>query len=785
MMKLSANAVGLIPYAVRTIAVARSPRAAPLIESSRKYSVILLLIFSLLAFSGCSRETKVYDFVENFPLADVQQELTLIDFGTPPARRHLLRGWSVDHKGFGRGLPYVWSVSEKSVLEFFLSEARNTRAVLRCAPFQFPSSPVQTVSIAINGKESLNVTLKPGMHEYEVVLSRHALLAGKNRLEFGYAYVRAPKDVMRSDDPRQLAVAWDYIRFDLTEVPADSQPHAQLQTGKLHIPFGAQVDYFLRLPPKSVFTIDGLTLEETNGGQLHLVRQRDGEEEQIVEMLRQSNNFRAIPLPGDAPKIVRLSFRAVAPAQKSTGPGGVTLVRPAIRIKGSKRDASMWLSSQPSSSGLGSRRSNVVIYLIDALRADHLGCYGYQKPISPHIDAFAKDAILFENSIAQAPWTRSSVASIFTGLYPQTHGVTCLEDALPVEANTLAEILHAASYTTAAFITNGTVGTAFGFDQGFADFFYLRSNRKTRTFHQLADRVNEKVFSWLEEKKGLQHPFFLYVHTTDPHSPYAPPEDYRTKFASSVKQPRLGSLSRLKAVFEGKVSVTKNVVEDLISLYDAEIAHNDHHFGVFLEELKKRGLYEDTLIILVSDHGEEFYERGTWEHQKTLYAELLNIPLIVKFPSGIAFKAKKSSELAQHVDILPMVLDVLGLKIPEHVQGHSLLPSLSSGKQGGRLRKGFSYFNHLGRQGLSVVEGPWKLIRHGKTGAQEHVLELYNHEEDPGEKVNVLERHSVVAEYLLSLMKTHEQGDSGALKPRRAVVDEELREKLKALGYVQ
>jgi arylsulfatase A-like enzyme len=634
--------------------------------------------------------------------------------------------------------------------------------------------------------------LQPKLKEYQIAIPQTALVPGKNRLEFRYAYVGAPADVEKGPkDRRRLAVAWDYIRLDTPR----KQPRADAQSGTLHIPFGAQVDYYFKLAGESILTLDGLTWTGDSRGRLRLILQPAGEREQVLRNLGRSGKFQAVPLTGTAGQIVRLSLGAISPSRNHSDSDGMTLVRPAIRPKEFQQTAQDAPAprAQPSK---GSTRPNIVLYLVDALRADHLGCYGYHKPVSPNIDEFAENATVFENALAQAPWTKPSAASIFTGMYPRTHGVIKRRDALPAEATTLAEILQAEGYNTATFIANGYLGKKFGLHRGFADVVSLPRAR--------SDQINQKVFAWLD-KRGHQQPFFLYIHTLDPHAPYSPPRDFRERFAGAVRQPNLteetrallaslqkryggpievGSVPWMQALHRKRIPVTKILIADLVSLYDAEIASNDHNFGIFLQELRRRRLFEESLIILVSDHGESFYEHGTWEHGENLHREVIHVPLIAKFPSSYtAANATKRRipDLVQQIDILPTILDSLGLVVPENVDGRSLVPLISGKEEKKRQRRAFSYLEVRSWWAGSVIEGAWKLIQHS---GRKSSVQLFNLEEGPGEDKNVFDEHPIVASYLLSLVKAQEQGRQ-TLKPGKAVIDKDLREQLKALGYVQ
>ena len=749
----------------------------------RRLISALFLLGSLLAWNGCSQEVKFkqypvfYDLVENFPQGEVREEVTRIDLASPSARWHVNDGWSTP-EGSGRDIPFVWSLGKKSALRFFLSEARDIKMAFVCAPLRFPGSPTQHVMVAVNGQQIQPVRLDPGFQEYEVILPHRAVVPGENLLEFRYSYARAPREVTKSTDTRRLAVRWNHIRFVKVGNP-DQELRAQTESGRLFIPSGSQVDYYLKLPAQSVVTLEGLTTTGELAGSVHLALQREGEEEQILQNLQESSQFQIVSLPGDSPHLVRLSFR-VAP--QLSGSGGVTLVQPRIRTPRPLERAVADAPYRPPTSANGPKRPNIIIYLVDALRADHLGCYGYQKPVSPHIDAFAQDATLFENAIAQSSWTKASVASLFTGLTPTVHGVHGTEDRLSDKAVTLAETLRAEGYRTAAYMTNSTIREAFGFGQGFDEITHLPKST--------SEEINQRIFPWLQKRREDERPFFLYVHTMDPHGPYSPPQDFRERFAggvkrTGVKQPEVGTTPWLKALRTKKIPVNEDMIEDVISLYDGEIASNDHHFGLFINDLRRRRLYEEAFILFVSDHGEEFGERGTWIHGQTLYKEVLHIPLIVKFPSGSRTDQKRVTELAQHIDIFPTILDLLDLEIPDRMEGRTLLVPFSVRDPKAPPLRAFSHIKLYSRLATaSVIEGPWKLIRRGMLH-RSYALQLYHQEQDPGERKNLIEKYPVRAGYLLNVIKNHELNRGRASKSTKIVIDEDLRRQLKALGYIK
>jgi len=420
------------------------------------------------------------------------------------------------------------------------------------------------------------------------------------------------------------------------------------------------------------------------------------------------------------------------------------------------------------------RRPHVFIYLVDTLRVDHLGCYGYRKPVSPHIDAFAREASVFRG-VAPSSWTKASVASLFTGLSPIAHGAQDRGDTLTSDATTLAELLGAAGYRTYALYANTWVSEAFGLDQGFGE---------RRLLIGPSDRLNRALFGWLGNTRRDDR-LFVYVHTIDPHAPYAPAAGFRARFAAAPRPLERASITWLEDLAtRGRrgEAIPASLVEEITALYDAEIAFNDLQFGLFVEELKRRSLYDDSLILFTSDHGEEFFEHGGVSHGQTLYAEVLDIPIIIKWPRGAAAPAGSRGSPARLIDVLPTILDCLGLPRPSGVEGRSLLkPPPGNGPAGGG--RVFSYLDLDTRQVQSVTEGAWKLIRRGAEDETQPTLELYDLER--GERADLRQRHPVMAAYLLSQLENEAARHPRRPPPPQAVLSDEVTEEVRALGYLQ
>lgn len=298
----------------------------------------------------------------------------------------------------------------------------------------------------------------------------------------------------------------------------------------------------------------------------------------------------------------------------------------------------------------------VILYLVDTLRADHTTPYGYERKTTPELFKFATDAVLFENAIAHASWTKPSVASLMTSRLPSRHRAVQLRDPLDSGQVTLAEMLDGRGFATGAVIANSVIyATDSNFHQGFDVFAGLHGGEGRRS--KLVDTrpLVDKALEFLDSRRGL--PTFLYVHTMDPHVPYAPPPPFDTLFDPKPIEGHPGVDPRT----DFKEPLDR---ERLIAQYDGDIAYGDQQFGRFIDELKKRGVYDDALIFFAADHGEEFQDHGGWLHGRSVFDELIHVPLLVKF----AAQRGAGSRVPQMValsDVLPTILEAVGMPVPD------------------------------------------------------------------------------------------------------------------------
>ncbi|UCH34631.1 MAG: sulfatase [Armatimonadota bacterium] len=431
-------------------------------------------------------------------------------------------------------------------------------------------------------------------------------------------------------------------------------------------------------------------------------------------------------------------------------------------------------------------KPNVVLIVIDALRADHLGCYGYARPTSPNLDGLASRGLRFAAAYSQAPWTMPSVASILTSRYPgeiRDQQRLGLDPAVP----TFAEALDEHGYTCAAITANPVATWNVGFARGF-DSFDVYANRFF--VWRSAEMVTERAQAWL--RRPARRPFLLYLHYMDPHDPYAAPETFRRRFAHTnyTPQHRAIAAGHAKEIEEGVLGdagceLSRDDVEYLRALYDAEIAYVDALVGRLLGELEQAELTDNTAIIVTADHGEEFCDHEWIRHGRSLYRELLHVPLIVVPPGALTHTTVVEEPVAL-TDIGGTVLDIAGVS-PVFGRGRSLL---RVGDRGGRTQPVFSQLGSwmIGppkrgqRPGQSLITGNWHLIAWDGGAA-----ELYDMARDPGERRNLAGVEPDRAAQLRGQLAdvSQEMAPRGPL-PQRAgrKVDEETMRRLKALGYV-
>jgi len=482
-------------------------------------------------------------------------------------------------------------------------------------------------------------------------------------------------------------------------------------------------------------------------------------------------------------------------------------------------------------------RYNLLLIVLDTLRADHLGSYGYERDTSPHLDAFAARGVRFANAQSAAPWTAPSLLSLMTSLHPDVHQVIRYPNPgrLSRDVVTLAEVLQRAGYATAAFTEGGYAKGEFGLDQGFDVYPSNPGDDESHGSNRLyPSRIHANVgrtLEWIRAHRDER--FFAFFQTYETHTPYRAPEKwirrFRPEFVFARERQELAAIvarwdagatlseadwnrlvlhdfhclmveaplpqrpglydavrKRVEPFDDGAEGYPPEVLAGVRDLYDAEIAYTDQQVSRLWTEIARLGLEEETIVVVIADHGEGLGDHGWVEHGKTLTEEILRVALVMRFPDALGYRGTVDA-LVRSVDVMPTLLDALGVsRAGLALQGEPLQGVLAGGDGAEAV------FSHaVSRAGeedgwRSVRTARWRLVLRESDGE----AWLYDLLGDPGERTNVADRFPDVASELREQVRAQHARDvalrdvvSGEVEP--AEIDPELRRELEALGYLE
>jgi len=406
---------------------------------------------------------------------------------------------------------------------------------------------------------------------------------------------------------------------------------------------------------------------------------------------------------------------------------------------------------------------NVIVITMDTTRADRMGFLGSQRGLTPNLDVLAKDSVVFTRAYSQAPLTPVSHSTIFTGTFPQYHHVVNFSLPLPTDLPYMPAILKEHGYSTGAFVGSIALDPTWevaGFERGYdtydAGFSWQKFTPATRyqTMERRAGDVVDHALSYLD--KPRQGPFFIWVHVYDPHSPYDPPEPYKTRYAKA--------------------------------LYDGEIAYVDSALGKFFEQLKAKGLYDNTEIFLTADHGESLGEHGEEEHGVFLYDETIHVPLVIKLRNGES-AGKRIEDRVELADILSTVLGTADITVPDQVQGQSLLgflePGTAAGDAAAKLWQNRGAYSQSDYEHLTFAWSALESLRSGKyLFVQAPRRELYDEDVDPTDQHNVAPASPAITDTLSAKTKAFQKATTNTKEIPKQKLDEGKIRTLAMLGYV-
>ncbi len=455
---------------------------------------------------------------------------------------------------------------------------------------------------------------------------------------------------------------------------------------------------------------------------------------------------------------------------------------------------------QPNADARRGRPPSIILIVIDTLRADYLGAYGFDGPISPNLDRLAEESVLFERCSSQAPWTTPSMASLMTSLYPEAHGVRLGPDdprsldgwrqrwsrAIPETTTTLAECLSDRGYRTAAFVANPWLVRGLGFEQGFDTFDASAVERDDRD----ASMLLNSGLRWLRKMEPTGDPTFLYLHLMDVHGPYSAPDpDFDAVRDSAGLGPALTlspsglqNMERYLLSPRWARSPGRRQLRVWRGRYAAGVHAADRRLGAFIQSLRDENLWDERFVIVTADHGEELYEHGGWDHGFNLWEHQLHVPLMIRLPRS-EFGGSRIESVVRLVDLMPTLTKLVRADEPPDMTGSDLMPTATSRgvEEPPRLAFAGCVKDRLGN--TSIFDGRYKLI----SDVASQQLLLFDIEADPLEQVDIAADEPEIVEILSDLLRyeiSRVAAGEGATEVPAEISPEQL-ERLRELGYLQ
>jgi arylsulfatase len=665
-------------------------------------------------------------------------------------------------------------------------------AVLDIAPE--PGFEGSVLEIAVNLNLLGRFPLAEGRQRLSVTIPQSAQRPGRNRVRFLFPELEAKHpDRRRAPNVARVfsIVVGPASDPTLREVARPGSPPALTVTRAQGIPSLVQAGpsalrFALRVPEDGQLSFVPGAHERTPAGTaltLKVTTQQPGGNERQLWKGRLRAGETAAPvdltLPGNPHSPLWLTLHA-----GEDGEAGGWAVWSALRVLGTAGGDPLEAGAVTSASHAGKDLAsslegmNVLLVLFDAARARQLGCYGYPHPTTPELDRLAAAGVVFERHYTPAVFTYSAVGSIWTSQYPDQDQSEWLKNGmLPSDRMTLAELLTGSGIHTATFLASPSAGQAFGLDRGFAEVHDPWRRPRGEWTPVDAAIFRESLFPWIAQ--GPSEPFFAYVHYREPHTPFSQPPLFGPDEPLPEEarwNPWYGRAN------SGERPLTPGELDHLVRLYDGNLAFGDRELGALRQAMEAAGLWDRTVVIATSDHGEALFEHGYFGHNIQVYEESTHIPLIIRFPPAAGLKGVRVEELTSLVDLAPTVAHIQGVLgkggSDRAFRGRSLLPLITRRGSGGAVVS-----RSVGvRPVYGFVTQRFKLIYNSYTGEEE----LYDLEADPGERVDLAEREplwtAVHRQALQRWMLGLRSAELSRAEP--AQLDEQAVEALRALGYV-
>jgi arylsulfatase A-like enzyme len=762
---------------------------------------LLLLTLSCLPGGACRSRPSLegtvsrIDLASQLPRAEAWGVVELLDLGTGEHKLNLLDGIYFGETG-PDGSTYAWSRGEASSFLLTCPALRRRTLAFRCRRLNVKELDDLRVEVSLNGYSlgSFAPQIKYTEHRLEAPASTWQ--AGDNLLELSYsASVYLPDVVPGSTDTRQVSVQLDMIRILSGPEPGEVQEVVHAEGRQVNLAAPADLAWYLQLPRQAILAFG---CRAGSASVLRVMVTEDGEEP--IELL--DRRFRAgvgeddvvLDLAAWAGRFVRLTF-SLDPVD---GAGGVTgsavfhLVKPEVRAPAPDPPPADRTGSAGAANRPDRPQPDVLVYVMDALRAGNLSAYGYQRRTSPVLDRLSRGSLLFRNAFSQAPNTAPSVKSLFTGRFLPFTGHKTLSTDHP----TLAQVFSRDGYATGLFTNNPYMGPSLGFYRGFhhvaKDILFRRQPKK-----DFAHQATEAFVQWAGGIP-VERPLFAYIHTIHPHNPYEAPFPFDQAFTTREQWDQTEDLSTeaLLGLVYGRRKMTGSTMRRMRDFYDGDILYNDLELGRLLAWLRGAGRGRETVIAFTADHGEELADHGGLLHGYTLYDEQIHVPLVLVTPSGACAVVPNNVRL---VDLAPTLFEMSGVGEPPPTEGVSLTGILEVGPLGDGTDR-VVYSSASSATGLFTLRtGRWKYVFAPRTrhlwgmgqglGRTRELHYLFDLEADPGEQVNLADRlqitRNALQARLLSWIDQQSRLEEGAGEGGRIPeFDEETRQRLLDLGYL-
>lgn len=717
------------------------------------------------------------DLLELAHTADVDHDGLYIDLGTPAGHKYTLGGWRTGWLRDGADGDETFTYASDQG-RLFIDLATDDAITLE---FRLRAIGTQRMSIYMNSEplaEPVVLAETPEFRTYRVTVPAERTRVGENDLLLRFGGTTAFEGMTVSVAMASVRVVANGAAAGEYTAPTWDTVLSQIEIGGVErravlARAPTTYSYYLEVPEHAhlVFGVGSDTEGASGTARVRITPEGAGAEQLFEAPLSTRWNDQSLDLARFANQVVRIDFAA-------EGTGRVAWGAPAVMV------------DPPAATEAPAQARNVIVLLIDTLRASKLHPYNPQSRVrTPVIDRLATEGTVFERAHSQENWTKPSVASILTGLTPGTHRAITESARLPASAELVSEAFDRANFATASFLANGYVSDRFGFDQGWDHYTnMIRENRSTE-----AEDVFREAGDWIDQHKSER--FFVYIQTIDPHVPYDPPAEYlqmydpRPDYAGQVRPRSTGEqLEAAKRRPNPTVVFDESDTMRLMGLHDGEISYHDFHLGRFLERLATMGVRDDTLLVVTSDHGEEFHEHGSWGHGHSVYQELIQVPLIMHRPGAVPANLRVAQPVST-MFITQTVLDAAGVSGAPAAEGRSLMPDLR-----GELPEGpmIAFSNMLDDRRVARARR-WKLVLNGRNS------KLFDLEGDPGESTEITDfaRHPIAARYLRIMLGQYNGAtDRGVwwrarqdrrqeLGQEQAQMDNEIRDQLRALGYAQ